>query len=220
MAFKSIIGATCACLSIISFSASAAMISGQGTWETTLQGRDLDGNTSTFEAYYDVTKNITWLADAAVSGASYYLNFNVSGGSNLDLNISGVTGWRIPSSDSSCLGSNGYRDNCTNGEMGNLYYNVLGNTAGSLSNTGPFSNVQSDTYWASSRKSTDPLQKLIFNMGNGRLASEKFTYSGNRNYVWAVHDGDVGASVVPIPSAVWLFGSGLIGLIGFARRKA
>ena len=28
------------------------------------------------------------------------------------------------------------------------------------------------------------------------------------------------ASVVPIPSAVWLFGSGLIGLIGFARRKA
>ncbi len=25
---------------------------------------------------------------------------------------------------------------------------------------------------------------------------------------------------VPIPSAVWLFGSGLIGLVGFARRKA
>lgn len=28
------------------------------------------------------------------------------------------------------------------------------------------------------------------------------------------------ASVVPIPSAVWLFGSGLIGLIGLARRKS
>ncbi len=27
-------------------------------------------------------------------------------------------------------------------------------------------------------------------------------------------------STVPIPSAVWLFGSGLIGLIGLARRKA
>lgn len=27
------------------------------------------------------------------------------------------------------------------------------------------------------------------------------------------------ASVVPVPAAVWLFGSGLIGLIGFARRK-
>jgi hypothetical protein len=27
------------------------------------------------------------------------------------------------------------------------------------------------------------------------------------------------ASVVPVPAAVWLFGSGLLGLIGFARRK-
>ncbi len=27
------------------------------------------------------------------------------------------------------------------------------------------------------------------------------------------------AAVIPVPSAVWLFGSGLIGLIGFARRK-
>lgn len=27
------------------------------------------------------------------------------------------------------------------------------------------------------------------------------------------------ATVVPVPAAVWLFGSGLIGLVGFARRK-
>jgi hypothetical protein len=26
-------------------------------------------------------------------------------------------------------------------------------------------------------------------------------------------------SVVPIPAAIWLFGSGLLGLIGIARRK-
>ncbi len=36
-------------------------------------------------------------------------------------------------------------------------------------------------------------------------------------YAWAVRDGDVGA--VPVPAAVWLFGSGLIGLLGVARRK-
>lgn len=29
----------------------------------------------------------------------------------------------------------------------------------------------------------------------------------------------IGSSVVPIPPAVWLFGSGLLGLIGVARRK-
>jgi len=31
--------------------------------------------------------------------------------------------------------------------------------------------------------------------------------------------GTIGASAVPVPAAVWLFGSGLIGLIGIARRK-
>jgi len=30
---------------------------------------------------------------------------------------------------------------------------------------------------------------------------------------------DATPTVVPIPAAVWLFGSGLIGLLGFARRK-
>lgn len=33
-------------------------------------------------------------------------------------------------------------------------------------------------------------------------------------------DSAYGASVVPVPAAVWLFGSGLIGLAGIARRKA
>lgn len=32
--------------------------------------------------------------------------------------------------------------------------------------------------------------------------------------------GKLGQVVVPVPAAVWLFGSGLIGLIGVARRKA
>ena len=34
--------------------------------------------------------------------------------------------------------------------------------------------------------------------------------------VWAVASGD---ALVPIPPALWLFGSGLLGLIGIARRK-
>jgi len=36
-------------------------------------------------------------------------------------------------------------------------------------------------------------------------------------YAWSVHSGDVGA--VPVPAAVWLFGSGLIGLVGFQDAK-
>ncbi len=36
------------------------------------------------------------------------------------------------------------------------------------------------------------------------------------NEAWVV---DLNASVVPVPAAAWLFGSGLLGLIGMARRK-
>ncbi len=38
--------------------------------------------------------------------------------------------------------------------------------------------------------------------------------------IWASTRGSLTLSVVPIPPAVWLFGSGLLGLIGVARRKA
>jgi len=30
---------------------------------------------------------------------------------------------------------------------------------------------------------------------------------------------DITTSVVPVPAAAWLFGSGLLGLVGVARRK-
>ena len=33
-------------------------------------------------------------------------------------------------------------------------------------------------------------------------------------------DGSGGVSAVPVPAAVWLFGSGILGLVGVARRKA
>lgn len=42
--------------------------------------------------------------------------------------------------------------------------------------------------------------------------TSSFTADGHGTYL-------VRTSIVPIPSAVWLFGSGLIGLIGIARRK-
>jgi MYXO-CTERM domain-containing protein len=46
--------------------ARASAIPGQGTWETTLKPRDLDGNLATIEAWYDTDLNITWLADTNI----------------------------------------------------------------------------------------------------------------------------------------------------------
>jgi hypothetical protein len=34
-----------------------------------------------------------------------------------------------------------------------------------------------------------------------------------------IFSGDIINQPVPVPAAVWLFGSGLIGLVGVARRK-
>jgi hypothetical protein len=55
-----LLGTVSACvITIVSLPAYSVGVSGQGTWETTLQGRDLAGNAATIEAYYDTTLNIT-----------------------------------------------------------------------------------------------------------------------------------------------------------------
>ncbi|GMQ86854.1 MAG: hypothetical protein BMS9Abin08_0052 [Gammaproteobacteria bacterium] len=47
----------------------------------------------------------------------------------------------------------------------------------------------------------------------------KTTMKGTADrYAWAVHDGKV--SAVPVPAAIYLFGSGLVGLFGVMKRKA
>ena len=53
-----------------------------------------------------------------------------------------------------------------------------------------------------------------------------FTASWDAVVVGGAFDGQVGhwningnAQVVPVPAAVWLFGSGLLGLVGIARRR-
>lgn len=50
---------------------------------------------------------------------------------------------------------------------------------------------------------------------------EAFTGSGNFSGTVVVNAyGDVATAPVPVPAAVWLLGSGLLGLIDVARRKA
>ncbi len=48
--------------------------------------------------------------------------------------------------------------------------------------------------------------------------AQDYGFKSSNVYAWAVKSGDV--SAVPVPAAVWLFVSGLVGLVGFARRKA
>ena len=182
-----------------------------------------------YQAYYDDVADLTWLADANATVGSAYDTYNPGSGRIIwtdanswatDLSVGGVDGWRLADTlqpDASCdsqSGSESWGYNCTGSEMGNLFYNVLGNTADSLNNTGPFSNVQSSLYWSATEYAPGTSLAWVFNTPSGYQALNSKV---NVLFAWAVHTGDVGA--VPVPAAVWLFASGLIGLIGIAKRK-
>ena len=83
----------------------AAMLGmGAAGAQAALQGRDLDGNAATFEAYYDTTQNISWLADIGAGNAGFNWTDAVVWTGQLSLN--GVTGWRLPKTpvhDSTCV---------------------------------------------------------------------------------------------------------------------
>ena len=82
---------------------------------------------------------------------------------------------------------------------------------------GPFSNIQSTpTYWAGLSPNESPNNNTAwhFNFSDG---GQRIDGKGGALSAWAVRDG--GANLVPIPAALWLFGSAL-GLLGWMRRKA
>jgi len=169
------------------------------------------------QAYYDTEADLTWLANANTAGVK--LNWNDANQWAFGLNVSGITGWRLADTlqpDASCDAQDGasFGYNCSGSEMGNLFYNTLGNSAGELTNTGPFSHVQSSFYWSATGDAIDESLAWYFGMQDGY---QDVYGINNTKYAWAVQSGDIGA--VPVPAAVWLFASGLFGLAGFARRK-
>jgi hypothetical protein len=254
-----------------------------GTWDTTLQARNLDGNPSTVEAWYDTTLDITWLADANLAASNpfglnystdlgtypgdpsgYHGYINTDGSMNwpgamlwIDAmntaNYLGNNGWRLPTMmDTGAPGCNnansgtdcGYNVQTTTGsppypavtvysEMASMFYDTLGNlayldasgavqTGWGFSNSGPFDNVQSaqdDYYWTGLEYAPNTSDAWLFTFHAG--SQNNFTKDGDPSipiYGWAVHPGDIG-SAVPLPAAVWLFGGGLLGLIGVGRRR-
>lgn len=128
-------------------------VSGMGTWERTLQPRDIN-NDGTVDAFYDTVLNISWLADGNAGAGS---GFDASYGGGLmtwpeakdwaaNLNVFGLTGWRLPVMvDTGTAGCNfafggtdcGYNLLTVSGdgktvysELAHLFYVALGNLAG------------------------------------------------------------------------------------------
>ena len=182
---------------------SATQISGQGTWESTLLGRDAMGHTVSGSSpdavfLYDTALNITWLKDANANGQMTWTDANSWVQS---LQVGGFSGWRLPTvpePDTSCTTSSkylavyslGYGINCTNSEMGHLFNVTLGNAPDQvITNTGNFINVQNYYYWSGT-----PLASRSDYVWTYQTAINGQAYTGtgaNPFFALAVRDGDV-----------------------------
>lgn len=213
------------------------------------------------QAYYDTTLNITWLANTNAGAGTIYDRQDGSSDGRLDwqsaqdwvasLNTAGHLGannWRLPwmtdvgalgcTLHSSGLGFVGglgtdcnYNLDIANGEMANLFYGTLGNTAyidtngnftgcialpdDCLQNRGPFTNFYPGVYWYGRTygDGSGPTA-WIFNFSDGaQTYSNKSAFA----YAWAVRDGDI--SAVPAPGVAWLL-AGAFALLGrYAGRR-
>jgi len=163
-------------------------------------------------AYYDPNLNITWVADSNINGL---MDWSTANSWAAGLTIGGVSGWRLPSADANGDGTVVDCDGvgvtgCADNEMSFLYWEEGITTI----DQSPFSDVRSGVYWSATESSSDSSRAWALGFNMGQLATNSKT---GTNYAWAVHTGDV--SAVPVPAALWLFGSGLLGLIGISRRK-
>jgi len=174
---------------------------------------------------YDDVQNITWTQDANINGFDTWYNHGAwaAGLSIVDTRpgAGGViySDWRLPTTsqpDPTCSAQTldffpqGFGTGCTGSEMGHLF-NVDGISAGS---PGLFTNVQSHFYWSGTGFDPNLGDAWLFHFGNGVQGTNPKFFNV---FAWAVRPGDV--SVVPVPAALWLFGSGLLGLLGLVRRK-
>ena len=209
----------------------------------TLQARDSTGNPlasvtdPNAKYFYDTVLDLTWLGDWNANGAMTWAAANAwaasltdfGGGWSLpgvlDIGMDGCAGAAFSGTD---CGYNVYGSEAARRDspLAHMYYDTLGNLAPydvagndqsgwGLSNTGPFSKMQSDYYWSGTEYAPVTANIWNFDVDSGL---QHFGYRFyNEWYAVAVHPGDVAA--VPEPQSVVLALLGLAVLWVVRRRR-
>ena len=180
---------------------------------------------------YDDVLDVTWLQDANYAKTSGYdadglmiwqeaTDWAANLGVYDSIRNTAYDDWRLPVSDF-CFNLS----DCTDSEMGHLYYIDLGGVAHvDLATTHNdnyqlFHNIQNPFdagHWSSTVASTYPsVTAWAFDMDNGIQSKNAVT---GYLYAWAVRDGDVAAVPEASTYAMMLAGLGLVGAMA-GRRK-
>ncbi len=175
---------------------------------------------------YDSTFNITWLADWNYAKTSGY---HADGAMDWDsakawadnLVVGGYDDWRLPSAQHSAATVCGPAFDCTDSEMGHMFYDNWGATRGQdffngsdVANLALFSNVQAGPYWTGTEYGPDLNSAWFFyTASTGGFQ----TYVSKRPplFAVAVRSGDVPE---PHGLALALLGLAALALAGQRRR--
>jgi hypothetical protein len=168
-------------------------------------------------------KSLVWL-DYANGGTKWTDQNAWAAGldGDLSVNLNGYTiAWQEDTWRLSCGNRTTEGYDLPNSEMAHLFYEELGNNSGTFE-TGPFNNIASGIYWTGTDYPWFDPWAWFFVWGE---AWGSYSSSGLQSYEMenaeymglAIREGAV--SPVPVPAAVWLLGSGLLGLTGLRRRR-
>lgn len=214
MVFKTIIGATCACLTVLSIGANAAVIT-LGDLTT-----NDDGSTNIIT---DSRNNVEYLRLDVLADLTYAQTMDA-------LATQDGGGWHIATLDEAVNFTkallSGASDCNQSSQVGVVCGTASGWTTGILGDDFTTGSGSADAAWFLNGSGSDDVDYVsIGSSGYTKLISygdilgtDQYaaggTYAPN-TISWLL----VRPSEVPVPAAIWLFGSGLIGLIGVARRK-
>ena len=204
---------------VLSTSVNAALV---GISDTSMDflGIAQDG----FNLTVDTSNNLEWLDWRLTSNRSYSDVFAETQGGNLD-------GWRYATASE-------FEDLATSAGIPNTFFNSA--PGGTHSGFDLLKGLLGFVTHTNGKEYTVAFSATSLSLGSHVLGGfigpsatvfeipdatsspvslSKFFPDGNPNYlIGSALVRDV--SAVPVPAAVWLFGSGMLGLIGFARRKA